>query len=102
MPDAMIEATNLRKTFPGGIEAVRGVTFQVKKGESFGFLGPNGAGKSTTINMLVGLVKKTEGTVKIAGFDLDRQRIDIFRNVGFAMQEIGLDETATAREMLQL
>ena len=98
----MIQVEDLHKTYPGGTEAVRGVTFEVKPGEFFGFLGPNGAGKTTTINMLVGLVKKTSGKVVINGLDLDTKAHEIFKHVGFAMQEVGLDETATAREMLQL
>jgi ABC-2 type transport system ATP-binding protein len=98
----MIEVEELRKTYAGGTEAVRGVTFSVKPGEFFGFLGPNGAGKTTTINMLVNLVKKTSGKVAIDGIDLDKQPQEIYKRIGFAMQEVGLDETATAREMLQL
>src|SRR5579862_1105442 len=98
----MIQVTDLYKTYAGGTEAVRGVTFEVKEGEFFGFLGPNGAGKTTTINMLVSLVKKTSGTVVINGLNLDTQAHEIFKHVGFAMQEVGLDETATAREMLEL
>src|SRR5579862_4514893 len=98
----MIEAIDLRKTYADGTEAVRGVSFEVKEGEFFGFLGPNGAGKTTTINMLVSLVKKTSGTVVINGLNLDTQAHEIFKHVGFAMQEVGLDETATAREMLEL
>jgi ABC-2 type transport system ATP-binding protein len=98
----MIQVSDLYKTYPGGTEAVRGVTFEVKEGEFFGFLGPNGAGKTTTINMLVSLVKKTSGKVTINGLDLDTQSHEIFKHVGFAMQEVGLDETATAREMLEL
>ena len=98
----IIQVNELRKTYAGGTEAVRGVSFNVPEGGFFGFLGPNGAGKTTTINMLVSLVKKTSGTVIIDGFDLDVQPQEIFKRVGFAMQEVGLDETATAREMLQL
>lgn len=98
----IIEVADLVKTYPGDVKAVQGVSFEVKRGEFFGFLGPNGAGKTTTINMLVNLVKKTSGTVKIDGFDLDQQPDEIYKRVGFAMQEIGLDETATAREMLKL
>ncbi|MEK7548406.1 MAG: ATP-binding cassette domain-containing protein, partial [Patescibacteria group bacterium] len=98
----IIEARKLQKTYSSGTVAVNNVSFTVKKGEFFGFLGPNGAGKTTTINMLVGLVKKSAGTVTIASFDLDRQRDEIYRRIGFAMQEVGLDETATAREMLEL
>ncbi len=98
----IIKVKDLRKTYAGGTEAVRGVTFDVKEGEFFGFLGPNGAGKTTTMNMLVNLVKRTSGTITIDGFDLDRQANEIYARIGFAMQEIGLDETATAREMLEL
>src|SRR5471030_482885 len=98
----IIEVKDLVKTYPGGIEAVRGVTFDVKEGEFFGFLGPNGAGKTTTMNMLVNLVKKTSGSITIDGFDLSKDPAEIYKRVGFAMQEIGLDETATAREMLEL
>lgn len=98
----IIEVKNLVKTYPGDVQAVRGVTFSVKAGEFFGFLGPNGAGKTTTINMLVNLVKKTSGQITIDGFDLDKNTDEIYKRVGFAMQEIGLDETATAREMLML
>jgi ABC-2 type transport system ATP-binding protein len=98
----IIEVKDLKKTYKGGVEAVRGVTFDVKEGEFFGFLGPNGAGKTTTMNMLVGLVKKTSGTITIDGFNLEKDPTEIYKRVGFAMQEIGLDETATAREMLQL
>ncbi len=99
---AIIEVKDLRKTYAGGVEAVRGVTFHVKEAEFFGFLGPNGAGKSTTMNMLVHLVHKTSGTVIIDGFDVSKNPNEVYKRVGFAMQEVGLDETATAREMLQL
>lgn len=102
MSKAIIQVKDLVKTYPGDVKAVQGVTFDVQEGEFFGFLGPNGAGKTTTINMLVSLVKKTSGTIKIDDIDLDQKPQEIYKRVGFAMQEIGLDETATAREMLQL
>jgi ABC-2 type transport system ATP-binding protein len=88
--------------YPPDIEAVRGVSFHVKAGEFFGFLGPNGAGKTTTINMLVNLVKRTSGDILIDGMRLEDNPKEVYRKIGFAMQEIGLDETATAREMLEL
>ncbi|MBC8063859.1 MAG: ATP-binding cassette domain-containing protein, partial [Chlorobia bacterium] len=83
----MIEVKNLTKTYPGGVEAVRGVSFNVEAGEFFGFLGPNGAGKTTTINMLVNLVKRTSGQITIDGLDLEKEPIDVYKRVGFAMQE---------------
>lgn len=102
MDKHIIEIKKLYKEYPNGTKAVNGVTFNVREGEFFGFLGPNGAGKSTTMNMLVNLVKKTSGSIVIDGFDLDQHADEIYKRVGFAMQEVGLDETATAREMLQL
>jgi ABC-2 type transport system ATP-binding protein len=102
MNPPIIEVKDLYKEYPGGTKAVNGVTFRVGRGEFFGFLGPNGAGKSTTMNMLVNLVKKTSGTITIDGFSIDEKPDEIYKRVGFAMQEVGLDETATAREMLQL
>ena len=98
----IIEVKDLHKEYPGGTKAVDGVTFNVDRGEFFGFLGPNGAGKSTTMNMLVNLVKKSSGTIKIDGFSIEEKPDEIYKRVGFAMQEVGLDETSTAREMLQL
>ncbi len=100
--NTIIEVKDLYKEYPGGTKAVQGVSFEVQRGEFFGFLGPNGAGKSTTMNMLVNLVKKTSGSIKIDGFSIDTDADEIYKRVGFAMQEVGLDETATAREMLQL
>ena len=102
MSENIIEVKDLKKTYADGTEAVRGVSFHVKTGEFFGFLGPNGAGKTTTINMLVNLVKKTGGDVTIDGLTFEDKPKEIYKRVGFAMQEVGLDETATAREMLEL
>jgi ABC-2 type transport system ATP-binding protein len=102
VPHSIIEVKNLRKQYPTGTVAVDDVSFSVKHGEFFGFLGPNGAGKSTTMNMLAGLVRKTSGTILIDGLDLDAQPDEVYKRIGFAMQEVGLDETASAREMLQL
>ncbi len=102
MSTNIIEVSDLRKTYPPDIEAVRGVSFSVAPGEFFGFLGPNGAGKTTTINMMVNLVKPTSGHIAIDGFEFKRDSNEIYKRVGFAMQEIGLDETSTAREMLEL
>lgn len=102
MAKNIVEVRGLKKTYPGGTEAVKGVSFTVRQGEFFGFLGPNGAGKTTTINLLVNLVRKTAGEIMIDGLKLEENLDEIYRRVGFAMQEVGLDEVATAREMLQL
>src|SRR5437016_10887645 len=99
---AIIRVKDLVKVYPGDVRAVQGVTFEVQEGEFFGFLGPNGAGKTTTMNMLVNLVKKTSGTITIDGLELEKNLVEVYKRIGFAMQEIGLDETASAREMLEL
>jgi ABC-2 type transport system ATP-binding protein len=76
-PDAggvpAVEVIGLRKTYPGGVEAVKGIDFQVAPGEVFGLLGPNGAGKSTTIGMLTTTVKPTSGSARLAGYDVAKE-----------------------------
>ena len=86
----------------GEIEAVRGIDFTVAPGEIFGFLGPNGAGKSTTISMLCTLVAPTSGTASVAGFDVDRQRDEVRRNIGLVFQDTTLDTYLTAEQNLRL
>jgi ABC-2 type transport system ATP-binding protein len=99
---ASIEARGLTRTFKGGIEAVRGVDLDVTEGEIFGFLGPNGAGKSTTVRMLCTLLPPTSGSAKVAGHDVVRAGDEVRRNIGVALQEIGLDPVQTGRELLEL
>jgi ABC-2 type transport system ATP-binding protein len=98
----IIKVKNLKKVYNSDTVAVNNITFHVKQGEFFGFLGPNGAGKTTTINMMVNLVKKTSGSIAIDNLEVGKQDGEIYKKIGFAMQEVGLDEVATAREMLQL
>jgi ABC-type multidrug transport system ATPase subunit len=88
--------------FKGWIEAVRGVDLDVTEGEIFGFLGPNGAGKSTTGRMLCTLLPPTSGGAKVAGHDVVGDGDEVRRNIGVALQEIGLDPVQTGRELLEL
>jgi ABC-2 type transport system ATP-binding protein len=97
-----IEARGLTRTFKGEIEAVRGVDLEVSEGEIFGFLGPNGAGKSTTIRMLCTLLPPTEGSAFVAGHDVVADGDAVRRDIGVALQEIGLDPVQTGRELLEL
>jgi ABC-2 type transport system ATP-binding protein len=96
-----IEVDDLAKTY-GEIEAVRGVTFSVARGEVFGFLGPNGAGKSTTINMLCTLAQPTSGRARVGGFDVMRERDDVRRHIGLVFQDPTLDGQLTAVQNLRL
>ncbi|MCA9268901.1 MAG: ATP-binding cassette domain-containing protein [Planctomycetales bacterium] len=78
----MIEAHGLAK-FYGSFAACRGVTFEVKRGEVVAFLGPNGAGKSTTMKLLTGYLAPSEGTARVAGFDMMTQRLEASRVLGY-------------------
>lgn len=78
---ATLIVENLRKTIRRK-EIIKGISFELKEGEVFGFLGPNGAGKTTTIRMLVGLIKPTSGRISICGYDLERQFTKAIRHIG--------------------
>ena len=98
---SIIEVRNLVKRY-GDATAVDDISFAVAEGDFFGFLGPNGAGKTTTMRILSTLLKKTSGTVRVAGHDVDADPDAVRRSIGFAMQEISLDNLASGYENLQL
>jgi ABC-2 type transport system ATP-binding protein len=100
--ETVIDVRGLQKKYADGTEAVKGITFEVKRGEFFGFLGPNGAGKSTTIKMLITLLNKSGGEAHILGHDISRETDKIRRLIGYAAQEVGVDDDLTARENLML
>jgi len=99
-PEPAVSVRGLVKRY-GDIEAVRGVEFDVAPGETFGFLGPNGAGKSTTINMLCTLVTPSGGSATVAGYDVERERDDVRRNIGLVFQDTTLDGYLTAEQNLR-
>jgi len=94
-----IEVEELTKTF-GDIPAVSGVSFEVARGETFGFLGPNGAGKSTTISLLCTLLRPTGGRASVAGFDVVGDAAEVRRHIGLVFQDSTLDDYLTAAENL--
>jgi ABC-2 type transport system ATP-binding protein len=97
-----VEVRSLRRTFKGGVEAVRDIDLSVANGEVFGFLGPNGAGKTTTVRMLCTLLPPTAGSASVAGIDVVADPAEVRRRIGVALQEIGLDPVQTGRELLEL
>jgi ABC-2 type transport system ATP-binding protein len=97
---AAISVRGLAKRY-GEIEAVRGVDFDVCRGEIFGFLGPNGAGKTTTINMLCTLATPTAGSATVAGYDVVKERDEVRRNIGLVFQDTTLDGYLTADRNLR-
>jgi len=102
MDEPAIRIESLSKTYAGGQQALREVSFDVPRGQIFGLLGPNGAGKSTLINILAGLVVKTGGKVNIWGFDIDRHPRNSKRSIGVVPQEIIFDPFFTPRETLEI
>jgi ABC-2 type transport system ATP-binding protein len=97
---SIVQVRDLIRRF-GDNEAVRGVSFEVRRGELFGFLGPNGAGKTTTINVLCTLLRPSAGSATVNGFDVVRQRSDVRRSIGLVFQASTLDEALTAEQNLR-
>src|SRR6266536_3486833 len=98
----MIEVRQLRKVYPGGLEAVKGIDFDVGAGEVFGLLGPNGAGKSTTIGMLTTTIRPTGGTARLAGFDVATQPLAARRTSSVVFQEPVVDRALSGRRNLDI
>jgi ABC-2 type transport system ATP-binding protein len=103
--DNVISTHDLKKTFrsqQGNVDAVRGVSFDVARGEIFGFLGPNGAGKTTTLRMLTTLLPIDDGTATVVGFDVASHPKQVRERIGYVSQLGGADNLATGRENLIL
>jgi ABC-2 type transport system ATP-binding protein len=101
MPTA-IQCRDLRKTYDGKVEAVRGLNLEILAGECFGLLGPNGAGKTTTIEILEGLLAPTSGEVKILGKSWREDEREMREWLGISLQETRLSEKLTVRETIEL
>jgi len=99
---AAIECRDLRKTYDGKVEAVRGLSLTIQPGECFGLLGPNGAGKTTTIEILEGLLEPTSGEVSILGRTWKAQARELREYIGISLQETRLSEKLTVRETIEL
>ncbi len=99
---AAIECRDLRKTYDGKVEAVRGLSLEIQAGECFGLLGPNGAGKTTTIEILEGLLTPTSGEVTILGYTWQKNSREVREWLGISLQETRLSEKLTVRETIEL
>jgi ABC-2 type transport system ATP-binding protein len=97
-----IECRDLRKTYDGKVEAVRGLNLNIEAGECFGLLGPNGAGKTTTIEILEGLLAPTSGAVTILGQTWQDHPRELRERIGISLQETRLSEKLTVRETVDL
>jgi ABC-2 type transport system ATP-binding protein len=97
---AAIEVTNLHKAY-GPVEAVRGLSFEVERGEVFGLLGPNGAGKTTTVEILEGYRRRSGGEVRVLGHDPAARDRDLQQRVGIVLQSCGFYPRVTVKEAVQ-
>jgi ABC-2 type transport system ATP-binding protein len=97
-----IQCRDLRKTYDGKIEAVRGLNLEIQAGECFGLLGPNGAGKTTTIEILEGLLDPTSGEVSILGHSWRKDAREMREWLGVSLQETRLSDKLTVRETVDL
>src|SRR5438132_11598490 len=102
MTTLAIECRDLRKTYDGKVEALRGIELEIREGECFGLLGPNGAGKTTAIEILEGLLKPTSGEVRILGRTWQSQPRELREMLGISLQETRLAEKLTVRETIEL
>ena len=100
MTELAIEVSDLRKSY-GPVEAVRGVSFDVRRGEVFGLLGPNGAGKTTTVEILEGYRQRSAGQVWVLGHDPEARRRDQQERVGIVLQSCGFYPRVTVREAVE-
>jgi len=95
--DTAVSVEKLEKKF-GAFTAVNRISFEVSRGEIFGFLGPNGAGKSTTIRMLCGIIAPTSGAGRVGGFDINKEQEAIKQNIGYMSQKFSLYDDLTVEE----
>jgi ABC-2 type transport system ATP-binding protein len=102
MSEEVIVARGLTKVFNKSLVAVDHLSFSIKHGEIFGFLGPNGAGKTTTINMLITVLRPTEGTASVLGYDVVKQANEVRKVIGVVPQEYTADEDLTGYENIIL
>ncbi len=100
--DHVIRTEHLKMIYSSGVEAVKDLNIEVRRGEVFGFLGPNGAGKSTSLNMMVGLLKPTKGRTLIDGIEVKPGSREIKEKIGIVPQETILWENLTCHENLML
>jgi ABC-2 type transport system ATP-binding protein len=96
-----LAVSDLRKNY-GAVEAVRGVSFEVREGEILGLLGPNGAGKTTTVECVIGLRDPDSGAIEISGLDARRRPREVKQKIGAALQTTALQDKLTPREALEL
>lgn len=95
-----LEIKELKKKYSSGVEALKGIDLTVEEGDFYALLGPNGAGKSTTIGIITSLINKTSGTVKVFGYDLDKELVKVKRQIGIVPQEFNFNPFETVQQIV--
>ena len=95
-----LELEQLKKTYPGGVQALRGIDLKVEAGDFYALLGPNGAGKSTTIGIISSLVNKSSGRVSVFGYDLEKDVVNAKRQLGLVPQEFNFNPFETVQQIV--
>jgi len=95
-----LELTDLREVYATGVEALRGINLTVEEGDFYALLGPNGAGKSTTIGIITSLVNKSSGSVKVFGYDLDKELVQVKQQIGLVPQEFNFNPFETVQQIV--
>ncbi|MBF0725762.1 ABC transporter ATP-binding protein [Enterococcus gallinarum] len=95
-----LEIKDLKKVYATGVEALRGINLTVEEGDFYALLGPNGAGKSTTIGIITSLVNKSSGSVKVFGYDLDKELVQVKQQIGLVPQEFNFNPFETVQQIV--
>jgi len=100
-PGYALTVESLRKTYPGGVEAVKGISFSVRRGEIFGLIGPNGAGKTTTLRIVATLLRPTGGRVEVYGMDVVDEAMEVKKIIAYLPEESGAYRNLRGEEFLR-
>jgi len=100
LPTLVVEVSDLHKVYPGGKEALKGLSFTVREGEIYGLIGPNGAGKTTTLRILATILEPTSGTARIYGYDVKREPEKVRRLIAYLPEDAGAYKYLTGLEFL--
>ncbi len=97
--DPVIVIDTFHKSY-GKIQAVKGISMRVERGEIFGFLGPNGAGKTTTIRCMLDVIRPTSGTLRVLGLDAQRDKMELHRRIGYLPGDVRLPGQMTGKQII--
>src|SRR5579872_7086374 len=98
--ESVISIDNLHKTY-GKVQAVKGISMSIERGEIFGFLGPNGAGKTTTIRCMLDVIRPTSGTIQVLGLDAQQDAHELHQHIGYLPGDVRLPGQMTGKQVIE-